>query len=184
MKEEWKDIQGYEGLYQISNLGRVKSLKRFVNIKVFNKAQIKRVRKEYILNPVQDKDGYLLVHLYKSSKAKTFKVHRLVATNFLPLVINHKNGIKSDNKVSNLEWCTQLQNVHHSINTLKKEKYKNCRNKEVEQYSLNGEFMKRYSSITEAAKAINVTKTAISYCCNGKTKSCGGYIFRFRAQKE
>lgn len=52
MKEEWKDIQGYEGLYQISNLGRVKSLKRFVNIKVFNKAQIKRLRKEYILNPV------------------------------------------------------------------------------------------------------------------------------------
>ena len=173
MKEEWKDIQGYEGLYQISNLGRVKSLKRFVNIKVFNKAQIKRVRKEYILNPVQDKDGYLLVHLYKSSKAKTFKVHRLVATNFLPLVINHKNGIKSDNKVSNLEWCTPKENMAHAINSLKYTPPKQTK------AIICNETGQVFNSVQECAEYFNTHINCISRVLRKRRNSYKGYTFNY-----
>ena len=105
--EVWKDIAGYENLYQISNLGNIKSLGN------------KKTRKDKILKLDLHKNGYYFIKLSKNGKPKNFMVHRLVCNNFLSKIIgkeyiNHINGIKTDNRVENLEWCTQQYNIKHS----------------------------------------------------------------------
>lgn len=110
MKEIWKDIQGYEGYYQVSNTGRVRSLDR-IDSRGYK-------RKGKILVPLVDKFGYCSVHLLKKSKAKTAKIHRLVAVSFLenPLnykEINHKDENKLNNSVDNLEWCDRKYNMNY-----------------------------------------------------------------------
>ncbi len=113
--EIWKDIFGYEGLYQISNFGNVKSLKRISLMR--NKYQF--IKKEKILKPCLDNVGYYNVNLYKNNFQKTFKIHKLVAIAFLnhtpcgyKLVVNHKNFIKTDNKLENLEIITSRENTN------------------------------------------------------------------------
>lgn len=116
--EIWKDISGYEGLYQISNLSNVKSLSRYVSRKNQNNVESGYFTKEKIMKPRVDKDGYLYVGLYKNKKVNNFKIHRLVALAFIanpnnyPL-INHKNEIKNDNRISNLEWCDYKYNANY-----------------------------------------------------------------------
>ena len=108
MQEIWKDIVGYEGLYQVSNLGRVKSLGNT------------KARKEKILLGVSISDNYLQIGLNKNGERKRYVIHRLVAEAFIPNPlnkpqVNHINGNKKDNSVENLEWCTQCENIRHSI---------------------------------------------------------------------
>ena len=157
MKEIWKDIKGYEGKYQISNLGNVKNLKT-----------------SYILKGV-DTRGYLRVGFTKNKKVKLFRIHRLVAEAFIPNPynkpeINHIDGNKHNNKITNLEWCTSQENTIHS--------YKNNLQKTypVYQYDLNNNFINKFPTIK---KAIEITKIYhISDCCNGKRKTAGGYIWK------
>ena len=115
MIEVWRDIRGYEGLYQVSNLGRVKSIPR-------------ERTKGGILKPLKDTTGYLSVNLYKNGKIKRYKIHRLVANNFLE--VNHKDGNKLNNNLSNLEYVTRSQNILHRFRTLKQKTYRKYKNTE------------------------------------------------------
>lgn len=115
--EIWKDIQGYEGLYQVSNLGRVKSLGRFIDRLVYGNYW----QEERILKPNKTKYGYLIVELRKNKKPKYFTVHRLVAMTFISNPenkpqIDHINADKTNNSVNNLRWVTAKENVNNPLN--------------------------------------------------------------------
>lgn len=110
MQEEWRSVVGYEGLYEVSNLGNIKSLKK------------KNVTSNKILKLSLNKYGYSCTCFIKNKKMKNFLAHRVVAQAFIPnpinkATVNHKNGIKTDNVVTNLEWCTMEENRKHAIDT-------------------------------------------------------------------
>lgn len=120
MEEIWKDIAGYEGLYQVSNLGRVKSLDKYVNTGIKN--QEKRFISGKIIKQTSDKDGYLRVGLNINNSKKIFPVHRIVCLSFHENTenkpqVNHKDGIKFHNYEWNLEWSTLSENRIHAYNT-------------------------------------------------------------------
>lgn len=173
MKEIWKDIKGYDGYYQISNLGRVKSLERIICINNTN-----RKLKDKILTPRYDKKGYLGVALNKNAIARYFKIHRLVANNFINNAdnkkqINHKDGNKQNNKVENLEWVTNIENRKHAVdNNL-------IFQKEVIKYDINNKFLNKFKSGVEAQKITGISRKCISLCCLGKRKTAGGFIWGF-----
>ena len=162
MSERWRDVAGYEGRYQVSDQGRVKSFKW---------------NKERFLKPSMDKDGYLLVTLCAGGKRKTLKVHRLVCEAFhenpdnKPQV-NHINEIKTDNRASNLEWCTCKQNVNHGSRNERV-------SKPVGQYSLDGKLIKLWPSTMEAERQAGFNHGNISQVANGKYKQAYGCIWRY-----
>ena len=160
-KEVWKDIPGYEGVYQVSNLGRVMSHKRG-SWKI-----IKGTKKD---------NGYLVVWLC-SDKMRQHYVHRLVAQAFLlnPQnfnYVNHKNEKKDDNRASNLEWCTAYYNNHYS------DVYKHTR-KRVVQYSKDMVRIRSYNSQSEASRLTGIYQPNISHVCHQKRGTAGGYFWRF-----
>lgn len=182
--EIWKDIEEYEGLYQISNLGRVKS---------FGKQTGFYTRKhELILKDNIDKDGYHLTTLIKKRTRQHLRIHRLVAEAFIPNPedkpqVNHKDGNKDNNSVENLEWCTPSENVKHSYDK-KLHKYhirirafgtENPAARKIKQYDLKGNFIKTWNTIREASKTLNIGETNIGACCRGKQKTAGGYIWKY-----
>ena len=160
--EEWRDVVGYEGLYQVSDQGRVKSFKW---------------NKERFLKPSMDKDGYLLVTLCAGGKRKTLKVHRLVCEAFhenpdnKPQV-NHINEDKTDNRACNLEWCTCKQNVNHGSRNERV-------SKPVGQYSLDGKLIKLWPSTMEAERQAGFNHGNISQVANGKYKQAYGCIWKY-----
>lgn len=176
MKEIWRDIKDYEGLYQVSNLGRVRSLDHYVKSKGG-----KRLVKGKILKPDLDK-GYLRVILYKDGKGKHIMVHRLVAETFKPNphnypTVDHINRIKTDNCVENLRWAPwELQAENKDKENLIK-----SLSKPVEQYTLDMIFVAVYPSIQEASRQTGIPESSISCCCRGLYgfKTAGGYIWEY-----
>lgn len=171
-EEIWKPIEGYEGLYDVSSLGNIKNIITY-----------------RILKPVRNGYGYLRVFLRKNNKTFTLKVHRLVALAFIPNPknkpqINHKNGIKSDNKVSNLEWSTAKENSKHSFKILKNNYILNKVNgrlpsKSIIQYDLNNNFIKKWPSLKNASEFLNINIGSLHGILNGIGKTCGGFIWKY-----
>ena len=170
MEEIWRDIKEYEGLYQVSNLGRIKGL------------NYTRAKKEHILKNSHNGRGYLKITLCKNKKLRTFQVHRLVAQAFIPNPlnlpqVNHKKEFeKNNNRVDNLEWCTQKYNLNYGTHN---ERIKKMFSKTVCQYSLDGEFIKEWSSTAECGRN-GFTRSAVASCCRGENKKHKGYMWRYK----
>lgn len=184
MEEIWKDVKDYEGIYQVSNLGRVKVLPR----KRKNGIKGSYIQKEKLMKPFISR-RYKEVILRKDNKYKHFRVHRLVATTFIPNTenkpqVNHIDGNKFNNNADNLEWCTQSENQLHAYRTgLQKPVYgrKNVLAKPVIQLDLEGNYIKTYGSTMEAERQTGANHSNISRCCmkNKKYKSVGGYRWEY-----
>ena len=180
MEEIWKDIEGYEGLYLVSNLGRIKSLSHLV---ISNRGSY--MSKERIMTLVYDACGYQQLRLSNKGVKKTQKVHRLVAKAFIPNPnnlpeINHKDENKANNCVDNLEWCDRNYNMQYGINTHR-------HRMPVAQYTLDGLLVKQYNSIKEASSETGICDTSIGKCATKRVvdkkrgtiaKTAGGYIWK------
>lgn len=178
MIERWKDIEGYEDLYQISNTGKVRSLDRYIKI-----GQNRRIKKGQIIK-VPIKKGYYQVRLSKNGKRKSFNVHRLVAKAFIPNPnnlpqVNHKDENKLNNNMQNLEWCNALYN---NIYGTRIERVRNKTGKKIIQYDLNGNFIQEFNSLSDIKRKLNYNMTSISNCCKNRTKKSHGYIWKFKSE--
>lgn len=167
MNEIWKSIAGYEGLYEVSDKGRVKSLK---------------YGKERILKLGKDTVGYLYANLWKNGHGKNLLVHRLVAEAFIPNpnnlgTINHKDEVKTNNTVSNLEWMSKKDNLNYGT---RNKRIAEANSKQVQMFDKQtGELLTTFPSNNEAERATGVAHQSIGKCCLGKLKSAGGYIWRY-----
>lgn len=198
MEEIWKDIEGYEGMYMVSSLGRVKTLiGRYKNVTIL---------KEGIKN-----NGYCSITLYKNKKPHHYWVHRLVAQAFIPNpnnypVVNHKDENPKNNCVENLEWCTQEYNINYGNGNIKRSLShkgkrftkthienmskarigkrvgsKNYKSIPVAQYNKNGEFITVYESARIAEQALHLPNKSgqhILDCARGKLKTAYGFIWK------
>lgn len=184
MEEIWKSVKGYDGFYEVSNQGRVRSVDRFV-MQVLNGVQTKCSYKSRMLRFTIDKAGYPMVTLSALGKIKTFRIHRLVADVFIEnpeskKTVNHINAIKTDNRIENLEWATQLENnVHANVNGLiNRKKQKGLPQKyPVSQYDIYGNFIQNWESASFAAKTLGFDQTSISKCVLGKYKTSYGFVW-------
>ena len=182
MNEIWREIRGFEGLYRVSNLGRVMGYPRIT-------------RSGYYIAPRIIKgslytSGYIVVKLRCGDKLKRFAVHRLVAEAFVQNpgrypIINHKDEDKTNNRADNLEWCThQYNSTYGTAIERKRESYIKKHSKAVRQYSLSGEFLKEYRSTTEAARASGACVSEISSCCKRRENAVSANGFQWRYANE
>ena len=168
MEEIWKDIKGFEGLYQVSNFGRVKSFPR----------KGTQTTKERIIKFTKSNKNYLVANLKNNNIQQSFSIHRLVAQAFIPNPdnlpqVNHIDGNKQNNNVNNLEWCTNKQNrCHASCNHL-------LYTRHINQFDLEGNFIKEWNSITEASKFYNIKYNSLWSACNNKKGVYNGFIWRY-----
>ena len=195
MEEIWKDVVGYEGLYQVSNLGRVKSL------------GFDKWHKGRILKPAFDSKGnYLFVGLHKDGKVTQRNVHRLVAESFIPNpnslpCVNHINEIKTDNRAANLEFCTieynsnygnakknmiesrrknnEQEEINKKIKDAKKRNQSYSCEKPVAQYTISGTLIATYESATDAERKTGISRGGIQRCCIGRYLQAKGFIWKY-----
>lgn len=171
--EIWKDITDYEGLYKVSNQGR---LKRFY-----------KYGKEKILKPTKMNCGYLVAHLYKNGVDEKKLVHRIVAETFLPnplnlSEVNHKDEDKTNNIVENLEWCDRSYNVNYGDRNRKvsKRNINGIKSKITLQYTKSGDFICEWPSVNEVERKLGYLASNIASCCRGKIKSAYGFIWKYK----
>lgn len=193
MKEIWKDIKEYEGLYQVSNLGKIKSLGRTIERIGVKGTKFYKNYPEKLLKQTKNKKGYLTVILSKNNKNKIIRVHRIVAQTFLDLKkngkeVNHKDGNKENNCISNLEWITHQENIIHAYkNRLKKGsmlgKFGKEHNSSMQILQIDkntNKIIRTFYGCNEAERETNINRTSINKCCNKKRKTAGGYIWKYK----
>lgn len=179
MEEVWKQIKGFEGYYEVSNFGNVRSIDRYV----YQQGR-EQLYKGVQISPYKINSGYLCVRLSKGNKKKGYLVHRLVAEAFiqnpqsLPQ-INHKDENKHNNNIENLEWCTLSYNASYgTLPQKKKEKFGH----RVCQYDNRGSFLRTFTSSREAERETNIRHSEILDCCKHLAHTAGGYIWRFKKE--
>ena len=186
--ENWKDIENYEGFYQVSDCGRIKSLERDV---YYSNGAVHHVD-EKILVPILNRGGYSQINLNKNGKVKKEYVHRLVAMAFIPnpenkSQINHKNEVKTDNSVENLEWCTASYNLSYGTRTaraVQNHEYPKLGNHPNAKPVFCEELNKKFDSIRRAEEELGVNINCIVSACKGKTKTAGGFHWRYANEND
>ena len=167
MTEIWCPINGYGGLYEVSDQGRVKSI---------------GYGKERILRPGRNGRGYLKVGLHRNGECKWYDMHRLVAQAFIPNPqnlpeVNHKDENKTNNSVQNLEWCdSKYNNNYGTRNQRMAEKL----SKPILQYTKSGKLVREWKSTRDVERNLGYFHNSISNCCNGKLKSAYNFIWKFK----
>jgi hypothetical protein len=195
-REIWRDIPDYEGLYQVSNLGRIKTLARETYTL---SGRLLYRRKEKYRTIVHDTKGYPMIILCKNSISKTYKIHRLVAKEFIPNPknkpqINHKDGNKKNNYYKNLEWCTNSENQLHAFSTGLQKSPRgpigmlgklNSKSKCILQFTQSGELIDEYWGAKEACRKTGVDYRSIHKVCSKKytSKTAGGFIWKFKNEQ-
>lgn len=185
MNEIWKDIEGYEGLYQVSNMGNVKSLTHFRN-----NGSGGYIQKSKILKFGKNGKGYLSVNLCKFGYSKQHSIHRLVAEAFIPNPdnnpeVDHIDTNPSNNMVENLRWVTHKENCNNPF-TKEKQSYskkgkstqrgkEHKQSKQILQFSMNGEFIKKWDCVMDIEREIGLKHQNICHNALGKSSNCGGY---------
>ena len=191
--ETWKDIQGYEGLYQVSDLGRVRSQKRIVK-----RSGKTMTLQGTMLKPQKCTNGYLCVTLSKDGDTRQFLIHRLVAKTFMPIGIgevNHIDENKENNTLSNLEWLSHKANINHGTCIERRTKNSDFsglnnpmfgrsrsqspRAKGIAQMDMNGNIVARYACIIDAAEAMNCSVSSIRNALKGRTSHCRNFKWIF-----
>ena len=172
--EVWKPVFGFEDLYEVSNLGAVKSVRRNALMKKFTNK------------------GYEYAHLCKNGKHFNAKVHRLVAVAFIPNPenkpqVNHKDGNKMNNRANNLEWATALENQRHARETGLNSAGRNnpITSKAVDMLSVDGRFIKTFPSFSEAERSTGIKRRNIQGCCAGRygCRTAGGFVWKYNENK-
>lgn len=173
MTEIWLPIEGYENLYEVSNLGRVRRLESVVT----NKNGVKLKVPGKLLKPGTNTCGYLLVNLCKNGIRRNFLIHRLVSQAFLPNPdkkpqVNHLSEDKQNNSVENLEWCSAKENTNYGTRNKRA-------SEKLSKPVLCIELNQIFPSLTEAARHFNATSSNLHYALNGKTRTCAGYHWEY-----
>lgn len=177
MSTKWSSVIGYEGLYEVSNDGRVRTVRHMTNGH--------EIPSRELAVSIYKSQRYARVRLYKKGKPKDHMVHRLVAEAFIPNPknkpqVNHIDGNRTNNRADNLEWCTQAENNRHAIDNGLQNPYIaiEATKKKVLQIDMDGTIVKEWESLTAAATALGLQVSNISHCCSGKIGSTGGYKWR------
>jgi hypothetical protein len=180
--EIWRDIPNYEGLYQASNLGRIRSLPREWEQKHYSGINSHYNKESQIMKLCEyNKNGYLYISLTKNKKAKKHLVHRLIAETFLirrnnENYINHLDCDKKNNKLDNLEWCTQSHNIQYAYdNNTKIPPHM----RKIKRFDLKNNYIDEFISLQEAERKTKIKASNISKCCRGQRNQAGGYKWQY-----
>lgn len=185
MEEIWKAIEGYEGKYQVSNLGRVRSVERIgTRPNPRTGKDMAYPMKSRVITPKNHPQGYKTVLLSKGGSREQFLLHRLVAQAFIPNpqnlpCVNHKDEDKTNNRADNLEWCSQQYNVNYGTGVERMTKSVHKRLRKIGQYDMDGNLIATFTTSGEASRQTGISRSAISLALTGRHESSGDYRWRY-----